>query len=370
MTQILHSLSEKNIQSLCGNVIYQRGKEYFIDKRVRRIRFDGNTVIAEVVGNDVYEVEISGLNSVKKLQELNCSCSCPYEGLCKHVVAVLIHLYKNKTKRGVKNIGLDSVTKDELVQIISTLIKESPSLANRINILTQTRILNQKEIDKKLRSLFSDSIDYKSMNSFIKELNSLKRVILLAAKQDYKRARSIAEQIITHILNPNNYVDDSSGKLGDYLYELLELTTTLVKTDQEREEFTNTFFPIYINEDTGYGDTLGEILIKINKQNLTFLETYCLRHLNQIKTSKTKNKKQNLYRIVSLLLGIYDETNDPDKYIELCKQNLSEYDNMHLVDKLIELGRTKEALQTCLEIKKTRKVSPYILKKIEELKNS
>ncbi|MFO8132997.1 MAG: SWIM zinc finger family protein [Thermoplasmatota archaeon] len=64
-----------------------RGKQYFEDGRVRKVTLDDRYVRAEVIGSQVYEVQVS-LTPVH-----TSSCSCPDEALpCKHVYALAHHV--------------------------------------------------------------------------------------------------------------------------------------------------------------------------------------------------------------------------------------------------------------------------------------
>jgi hypothetical protein len=48
-----------------------------------------------------------------------------------------------------------------------------------------------------------------------------------------------------------------------------------------------------------------------------------------------------------ILLDIYEEQGDDEKYMTLCRRRLSDYSQMHLVEKLEELGAYRDALKVC-----------------------
>ena len=81
-------LSEKEIRNWIKNdAIFFRGKEYWLQKRVKNLnQLSVDKIIAVVVGSDRYEVNIGFQKG-----RISSTCSCPYEwGICKHVVAVLL----------------------------------------------------------------------------------------------------------------------------------------------------------------------------------------------------------------------------------------------------------------------------------------
>ena len=82
----LHSLTREKILGLVGKTIFDRGVQYAQNGRVVDLLVDPSEGISALVeGNDTYEVAISEGN-----QQLEFHCDCPYEGICKHIVAVLL----------------------------------------------------------------------------------------------------------------------------------------------------------------------------------------------------------------------------------------------------------------------------------------
>ena len=82
----LHSLPREKIPGLVGKTIFDRGVQYAQNDRVVDLLVDPSEGISALVeGNDTYEVAITEEN-----QQLEFHCDCPYEGICKHIVAVLL----------------------------------------------------------------------------------------------------------------------------------------------------------------------------------------------------------------------------------------------------------------------------------------
>ena len=68
--------------------IAERGRDYYIENRVKYLCVDGNRGYAIVEGNEAYEVEFVYCDG--EIRNLVCSCFCGYN--CKHEVAVMLQL--------------------------------------------------------------------------------------------------------------------------------------------------------------------------------------------------------------------------------------------------------------------------------------
>ena len=68
--------------------IAERGREYYLDNRVRYLCLDGTKGYAIVEGSEAYEVEFEYLNG--EIRGLVCSCFCSYH--CKHEFAAMLQL--------------------------------------------------------------------------------------------------------------------------------------------------------------------------------------------------------------------------------------------------------------------------------------
>ena len=130
MVKNINEIIEKDIRKLVDSTIRARGKEYYEEGRIHSIEIDGNKINAEVEGNSIYDVEISIENN-----EIQCICSCPYDGnVCKHVVAVLYQwINRNNTKSSEDKVQvtkapaflnyLQNLPKEELASLLLELSK-------------------------------------------------------------------------------------------------------------------------------------------------------------------------------------------------------------------------------------------------------
>lgn len=87
----------KEWRNLFRPIIFERGVEYYEAEKILHYKKDDNVVKAAVEGEYVYSVQILFLND----KILGAYCNCPYalkNGLCKHMVAVLLEMEKRENE--------------------------------------------------------------------------------------------------------------------------------------------------------------------------------------------------------------------------------------------------------------------------------
>ena len=85
----LADLTVDKIKRVCTAQSYERGTGYYNSGCITSVRLAGSTVRATVEGSDDYSVELAWNGGDGKYY---CDCPYSYEGECKHVVAVLLHV--------------------------------------------------------------------------------------------------------------------------------------------------------------------------------------------------------------------------------------------------------------------------------------
>ena len=86
-----------NFENYVPSKILYRGEEYYESDAVTKLEEDGNNMWrAEVEGTSTYEVEVEEDED----GSISWDCDCPYDGgpMCKHVVAVLLAIRKEREK--------------------------------------------------------------------------------------------------------------------------------------------------------------------------------------------------------------------------------------------------------------------------------
>lgn len=103
--EIFSNLTWNDIQDWAGDTIASRGRSYQHSHRVRELaRTRGGGIVAWVKGTESYAtlVDIEG-------GELAAVCTCPYDDVCKHAIAVVLE-YRDKLKQ---NIPVETVADED-----------------------------------------------------------------------------------------------------------------------------------------------------------------------------------------------------------------------------------------------------------------
>ena len=119
-----------NIQDCSEYQVFNRGKQYYKEGLVEKVFLHqiNNTVVGEVAGTELYQLEFY-LND----GALHATCDCPYDDVCKHMVAVLLHIVSGGTKKTIEvpvnhpssdrtrktvRRHLESLSKDDLIGLV------------------------------------------------------------------------------------------------------------------------------------------------------------------------------------------------------------------------------------------------------------
>jgi len=134
----LKEINHTTFLNLAGKAAYQRGEAYYREGRVGNLRVNGNSIIAEVEGTELYRVNLK--HTVKVFEG---SCDCPASenfDFCKHCVATgLKYLKQSQSKEVLK----DSKAKDLLKNYLLSL--EKNVLAEQLEILISNDTILQDD---------------------------------------------------------------------------------------------------------------------------------------------------------------------------------------------------------------------------------
>ena len=123
-------VTEDAVQDICTDAVFERGKTYLAESRIREIhRFD-TTVSAVVNGSRQYDVRVD-----LAADEFDPWCDCPYDGpgACKHVVAVLLRCLDDvPTDEGDRlDAALDTADADDLRAFLRETLATEAALRER-----------------------------------------------------------------------------------------------------------------------------------------------------------------------------------------------------------------------------------------------
>ncbi|AEF96353.1 SWIM zinc finger family protein [Methanotorris igneus] len=298
-----------------GYIIYNRGVEYYKDKRVQQVLKFKNKLYGKVMGSFVYDVVVD-------LKSLESKCSCPYGHNCKHGVATIL-CYMNNEYVDVDKIvdKLKCVDKEKLLDFILEKIGRNPEFAlNFVGLLDDGSELSY--IYKRVKNKLLTYIAIMKSGTYI-DKNTAKEIgnFLLENKNFLSKEDLIEflEVVIKEYENYGGFYDDYT----DYCYEELVLEPlgeVLFDKDLECEDLVR-IFKLYDEDDYGLMEIIYDKFLK--------------------KADKFS------------------------KCVEMLKDYLDEYDYIEL---LIKLGKTDEALNQIHKSKLEKSINFELLTEIDENK--
>ena len=162
-----------NLQTKFSSNVFNKGLDYFRKNKVGDITFSENKISAIVHGTDDYFTEVTFEDG-----KLRFICSCPVEGVCKHVVALLI-ASQQKLKALRQNKPLSQ----------STIVVEKQDIKLKVDF---DKFNFNSLIDRYNTSLYFDLTYSSNLSLFLTEL----------AKYSYKNKEK-TEEILQMILIKN-----------------------------------------------------------------------------------------------------------------------------------------------------------------------
>ncbi len=317
-----NSLIQKKIKNLAGEIIYERGRDYFQSGAVKKIWLEDNKLFAKVSGSrGNYEVEIEDQDD-----KFDWKCNCPYDGyICKHIVAV----------------GLEFLNKKEAV------IDEAKSAAEQNDKLREKLLLlNKEDLADLLTLSVKTHSDWK--NVFLEEV--AEKLDAAGAGNDDKR-QIYEEEFYSHfgraceILEEFNQYGGGPEEEEDEVYSELEDIKKLFqeqKLDAKlKKEFFEKMFFYYDWDNSGLSDTVMDAIFEIASIDEDW------RYI----VKKLEAKKQDSSWRKEMIADIYkNHLKDEESYLKIREKNLEHgSDYYDLVDFWHKKGEVEKAVQIAKE---------------------
>ncbi len=228
ITESLAGITDEDVRDSCDNKVYRRGREYYEEGKVEELMHNqaSNTVIATVKGTREYQIEFS-----LEAGGIYSTCTCPFDGVCKHTVAVLLCLIQEGTDHiGTYSLNcpstsesldflkkyLEKLTKKDLVLLAMKFAPENfiMEVRNR-EIPEKDAWAIFKKTEKKIRMFFEDPdllYDPGGMESaLLSQLNNLKGLENQLNEKLGELLLFIIRSIETAFNEGYLYIDDYSG---------------------------------------------------------------------------------------------------------------------------------------------------------------
>lgn len=239
---------------------FRRGEDYYRRNCVTSLIRRGEELRAEVVGSQFapYDVRVS----FDEASIMAAWCSCPYDwgGFCKHIVATLLcAIRESETVQELPALEevLSDLDREQLQGILLRLADQSPRLADTIErevSLPQAAASEAQEVSRV--SVNVSSIRHR-VHSVIRSLQymqpseafwhvggvvgEVRRILEVAwtfiEAGNIHNSFLVLEAITDEYTEAWEFLDDSSGEVGDFFYELGEAwTEALLSAELSRSE--------------------------------------------------------------------------------------------------------------------------------------
>ena len=229
----LSSMDIDNIRDCSEYQIFKRGEQYYEEGLVEKVFLHqmNNTVEADVAGTELYQLEFY-LDS----GALHATCDCPYDDVCKHIVAVLLQIVSDGTKRTIE-VAANHPSSERTRKTVKRHL-ESLSKAELIGLVMKwappdfyTEIINReipevdamtifRNVEKSLKKNFNDDellYDPEGMEAEImKQMGKLKGLEDKLKEEIGDLILWIIRQVDKAICEGYLYVDDY---YDDYMFE-------------------------------------------------------------------------------------------------------------------------------------------------------
>ncbi|WP_255192591.1 SWIM zinc finger family protein [Natronobeatus ordinarius] len=123
------NVDEEAIRSRCTDAVFERGRTYRREGRVRRLQRFDDVVTAIVQGSSAYDVTVEFDDGI------DARCTCPYDGPgeCKHVVAVILEVAVDEPRDESKRVTaiLEAVPAADLRAFVRETLAANPDVRDR-----------------------------------------------------------------------------------------------------------------------------------------------------------------------------------------------------------------------------------------------
>lgn len=298
-------LSETIVRSHASAESFQRGRDYYKERRVVSLIQRGNQIRAEVEGNQyaAYHVTVGfdggGITSA--------ACTCPYDwgGWCKHVVATLLACLHEPDAIQVlppMEEMLAALDREQLLTLVRRLANSNPEVAAAVE--TQVSLLQiqpgeaskaqpapppqaaprprRTQIDtsairRQVKSLMRSSSRYDYYNDYEgvdRVLQPLEQIVQQAEASieagDGNNALAILQALTEEFLPDFEVLDDSYGQVGDFFRTVGDTLAGAVLTAElsadEKQDWSKTFLSWHKHlEDYGMDDCLPRAMLALQQ---------------------------------------------------------------------------------------------------------
>jgi uncharacterized Zn finger protein len=266
---IFENLTDSRLIELASQTTFIRGKAYFQDGHVVRLKRGEAEVRAVVEGSEDYQVRL-----YQRGDTLHWQCSCPAAedgSFCKHLVAVALAAREEgdqTSPAAAANDELLTALKNQSAETLADWLYEiacdepvlEQQLRSRLSLLSPVA----------LKELLKDSLrtggflDYRRSMDYAQKLEAPLDLLARLLDNSPKECAELSEYVIKRLLKIYETADDSAGAIGDQTRRFAELHAEAVKRGgMEGRKLAMSFYKLKLLDDwdlfplADYWDAMG-----------------------------------------------------------------------------------------------------------------
>ena len=355
----LPHLTEKDVENYIPDPYFQRGRNYYhsgaIFDTVRRgSRIEG---YCEGSASEPYHV----LVTLDEDGIAGDDCTCPMDGDCKHVVALLlawVHKPDEFSEREPTEDALAGKTKDELIALVQAMLQHAPELERLLDLplpkgsgkgsQRRTRV-DPETYRRQIRYAMRDADDWEAVFGIAREIGSVVDIgDGFAGQADWENAQIVYQAVLDESLPSYTETQDEGdigSEIGRAVDGLGECLAARAGDAEARQAILASLFDM-LKWDIGEGGLgMSDGVPGLLQQHATAAERADIRQwITAAIKNITGSEWSQKYRRETwgrLLLSFADEENVDEFLKQAGKQGL----HKSVFDKLIQLGRLDEALE-------------------------
>lgn len=378
----LNEMTIEDIRELVSSQVFERGESYFRQGMVLDIRESGDTLRARVKGSgdEVYSVQIKESNG-----RILATCTCPYDGVCKHVIATLLYAKQQEIKpssHGAFSEKLESYINNldisSLKEMLMDFLKRYPEEAEALEMMILAKN-DEAEAKKSLRNLLSKTfsrgfVEYRRVYEYVQELKGLIVYGRYLSRVSPELSAWFFEEIYKRSIRRYDQIDDSDGTYALFVDTIgYEWGRVLEKIENlDGEKIAGKILKFILDDKYGLSEELlKDIYPALGKKGAGKLQNWLRECYEQeLKALKSNQKSVSLdfhkYKYQLKKLSLLME--NLDEYVRLCMDFPLPNDYFDAVKELKRAGRIEEAYRIVCQGEESCKTLELSLLKIKLMK--
>ena len=263
----------KHIESMCTDQSFVKGDEYYKLGNVEEATVNGcnGSIHAQVAGTYRYDVIITKWQQKPNMADCYCTCPYNYEGVCKHIVAVFLHIRANfadlVAKHGSNTNAIrqafSTASTEDLKSFLEDTMKYDIGLQKQFMLRFDDSVDSKERIEENLyyeiREVYRKAGGTYEMLAYGHEIDFTE--FFLAADERRKKGshdeailmyRAISRAIADHM----DWVDDSDAYYAERFEDALSGMESCIKssrlTHQQKRPHILYMFEKYLENEPDY----------------------------------------------------------------------------------------------------------------------